>query len=257
MGLDVYLYYYPNGDKKEWDKKCKECDERSNENWESLGKKYDEITERERDEISQKNREIEKSLGLEIYGEIPEEYRKTIEKPSKIYPEHYWKIGYFRSSYNPSGINNILYDLCEKHGLYYIFNVKDEDEYETQPDYDLAIKRAKEMIEVLKSNRFMTISCYSPHKKSSQFECLEDFKKKKDELPNHNCANGYATFFNHEPIKVYAVYFIEDQLIQDQCCLITDSKYQSYIESLEILIETCEYIMDQPDAENYYLAWSG
>lgn len=50
-------------------------------------------------------------MGLDVYldkcGE-DEAFKEQIPADSKLYPEHLFKIGYFRSSYNGSGINLIL-----------------------------------------------------------------------------------------------------------------------------------------------------
>lgn len=62
-------------------------------------------------------------------------------EPSKRHPENYFKIGYFRSSYNEGGINNVL-DLLDLPDLYDIFEVEDSHEYYQKIDWG----RAKELV---------------------------------------------------------------------------------------------------------------
>ena len=70
--------------------------------------------------------------------------REKIEQDSKKHPEHMFKIGYFRSSYNGGGINSVL-DSLGFGGLYWIFDNKDQ--YEFAPDWEKSLKRVREVLD--------------------------------------------------------------------------------------------------------------
>lgn len=96
-------------------------------------------------------------MGLDVYlkkrldvpvlaaeGELEDSVDVRLD--SKTAPEHYFKIGYFRSSYNRGGINSVLANL-EIPGLYEIFDVGDDHGYEITVDWDDALTRANAAIE--------------------------------------------------------------------------------------------------------------
>src|SRR6185312_16254691 len=142
MGLDIYLYKYNN--KPETDRLEKEYETISNKNWDDAGD-YNSLTEEKKDELRGKDDELAKSLGLDKYGE-DEKNKIKIEFDSAIDNEHYFKVGYFRSSYNGGGINRILGNLGVP-DLNEIF--EPNDEYCFQPNWKSALKRCNQSISLL------------------------------------------------------------------------------------------------------------
>jgi hypothetical protein len=63
-------------------------------------------------------------MGLDIYLEFGKD-GENIQQNSKKYPTHYFKVGYFRSSYNEWGLNRVLTKTIGK-DLYYIFEPPDK-----------------------------------------------------------------------------------------------------------------------------------
>ena len=95
MGLDVYLYKYEDFEKVIFAED--EYERLSGEAWRFGGKKYEELTDDEKDYARERDKVFMLSLGLVGYGESP--LKQEVELPSSKYPDHYFKIGYFRSSY--------------------------------------------------------------------------------------------------------------------------------------------------------------
>lgn len=75
-----------------------------------------------------------------------------INYPSVLHPEGLFQVGYFRSSYNPNGINNVLRSL-DLPTLYDIFDVDDNEYYravdwKSAHDIALQIKTSLEGLDV-------------------------------------------------------------------------------------------------------------
>jgi hypothetical protein len=159
MGLDVYLYHkLPDFD--EWDVKENQYHEFTDIVWdEEVAKvfpgkkandvKYDAIPEEVKDAVHARNEVLAKELGLEEGGNVPKGHKEIeIEKKSRRHPKHYFKIGYFRSSYNDSGTNHVLSAITGK-DLYWIFTPPEEDSYRFTPDWQAVLARAIEARDAL------------------------------------------------------------------------------------------------------------
>jgi hypothetical protein len=97
-------------------------------------------------------------MGLDVYLYHYEDFAKVkdsldgmeedpgehINQDSQEFPEHYFKIGYFRSSYNSGGLNSILNDAIKK-DLYWIFQTSQD--YYVQPDWKSSRRRAVQVLE--------------------------------------------------------------------------------------------------------------
>lgn len=89
-------------------------------------------------------------MGLDVYlvragQELP------IEMPSGQHPDHLFKVGYFRSSYNPSGFNSVLRDfLKDDCDLYYIMGQTWGGPGEFAPDWKVCWERGSEVLARLK-----------------------------------------------------------------------------------------------------------
>lgn len=140
MGLDVYLKKYE--DFKKTVTLEEEASKYSEAQYAATGKKYDDLTKEEKDEISERINKWNEDHGLSKWGS--DEAVESIELSSAIDPTHLFKVGYFRSSYNDGGINNVLREQLGR-DLYDIFQKRDNEEYRFQPDW----AKAKEFTEAI------------------------------------------------------------------------------------------------------------
>lgn len=264
MGLDVYLYRYEDFEKTVALED--EYENKSNVIWSQFGdRRYNDLTNEEREKCSAECDALEKELGLGKYGKG---LKEKVEIPSSKYPDHYFKIGYFRSSYNDSGINRILKNTIGT-SLSYIFNV--EYEYHIKPDWCDARKKAVEALESLRKYaseygfnvHHMSLFFLHESEISSDKEALEAFLRTKDE---HSCHKGSlrsfsrkdGEFYLDEPLNVYGI--ILGKSFNCPCIYLitkTDDGLDWYINALEIVIETIDYVLGQDDPQKYYLHWSG
>ena len=160
MGLDVCLYKYMGFNTIEQD--YREL-EKHNEVFEDIYTKtrqelvgavsYSELEPEQINNIKNKVRvrlsqHIEKNnfpFSVGEYGDVNINSQQ-IEMDSKLYPEHMFKIGYMRSSYNASGFNSYIREIIG-HDLYWVFDVKDE--YIIKPDWEKAKIRIGVLIDQL------------------------------------------------------------------------------------------------------------
>lgn len=258
MGLDVYLYYHP--DPVGYFKRSDE-----------LRKKLNAV-EFDSDEY----RAICAEHNADEYGDLREETR--IEKDSNLYPDHLFKLGYFRSSYNGSGINSVLEDRIGE-SLYTLFPEANLDEYTVLPDWKNALERTTNCIAKLKENLSETGRFVVRESPENIFSApKEDIRNPSDALASfmseyskYNSKEKYWSAysnhlgsFNFEGEKVVAEIFgYRDVLGKSQPVVylvveLEENNYlNSYVESLEIVKETIEYVLSQPDPQNYYFHWSG
>ena len=85
-------------------------------------------------------------------------------------------------------------------------------------------------------------------------------KKNHPEAEEYNYSNAKGHFYPAEPLKVLAVIPGESRYIfSDRPCLfvIKEGDNDWYIKALEIVIATCDYVLSQPNINQYYLHWSG
>jgi len=274
MGLDVYLKKYENfSDAK---KREDEYQKLSSKNWDN-GKKYEDLTQEEKEDLRSKDQEIAKNLGLDKYGRVPETESKNIEMNHEKYPDHYFKIGYFRSSYNNEGIEHVLENL-QVGGLYEIFERKRDDEYEFQPKWEEALRRVEKSIsdlnDIIKNeNNYycfkVSYNEFSGNPNDNQIDSEQkamksflEVKEKHVNIQSENFSNSVGEFFFKEPLQVIALiqgvnkrFFVNEKLP----CTYVVCKHENlnwYLQALEIVRDTILYVLSQPDVEKYYLCWS-
>lgn len=262
MGLDIYLYRYENLQKTE--KLENKYEKISEKNWNDAGE-YDKLTDKQKEDVRALNEKEAIALGLDKSG-TDKENKQKIEIDSAIDPKHYFKIGYFRSSYNDGGINTILRNLGVP-DLYDIF--EPEDRYCFQPDWDSALEKCNESIEALeKKGNYRCFDVSQNLFKStdelckSEQEALQIFEK---ELSRETCSfgaysNNKGEFFVKEPLKVLALISGTNNILRkDTPCtyVICEGENQWYVNALKIVKETIEYVLSQKDKQKYYLHWSG
>lgn len=230
-----------------------------------------------------------------------------IENNSKVYPDHMYKIGYLRSSYNDGGINSVLRNTIDL-DLYYIFHVPGrgpEGDYHIAVDWDASLARAIDVRDRFAkyceenggySVRRIALNVLSPPNAIVKDERdamrvfnenMSKHKKRlaeiaaKGEKPNPhwdtgNYSNIHGDFHLTEPMRVVAhITGIEENVIAKlkgagnammPCTYAIyegfkekpeDRHYEWYQRALEITVELCEFVIAQPDRDQYRLAWSG
>jgi len=271
MGLDVYLYRID--DYAKYKRLTEEYEKKSDENWAKVGD-YDKLTDDQKDALRKENTALALSLGLEEDGDYPGEVK--MERDSRVYPEHLFKVGYLRSSYNEGGINRLLRDKLNT-SLDEIFDTGAR--YEFQPDWQAARERA---IKTLEDWRALTASTGGKSYRVSEskvslftqpsemissaadalkvfYSQLESYKDKPDAWLNFGCKDG--EFFLGEPLKVCALIPGASDFLGNKMpttYVIYEAQDDAwYTQALEIVIENCEWVLEQPDKELYWLHWSG
>lgn len=265
MGLDVYLYRYEN--KAETDALEKKVGALTDAVW--SGASSDDGRGPER---LARAKEIELQHG---YVEVGENYKyleppgkAQIKQPSAKYPEHFFKIGYFRSSYNAAGINRVLEEVCNT-SLSEIMGYAGD--YCFQPDWATARRMAVETLELLQKAEKVRVFkfeanpfCLQQNLPSSEAKALEIFleqnaRKREDGWGSYSNRDGY--FYLDEPLNVKAVIPGMDASFRGPtpCVYVVAEAewFDSYIQSMEIVIETIDFVLGQSDPEKYWLHWSG
>lgn len=266
MGLDIYLYRYEN--RKQTEKKESEYNKYSDKAWKDAGG-YGSLTEKQRESVRSKEKEFANSLGLDEYGD-DKTGKQKIEFDSAKYPDHYFKVGYFRSSYNGGGINHVLKNLGMG-DLYDFFEREHDDASTFKPDWQKVRDNVTDAITKLKS--LPNLRCFnvgwnefkgSPQnaKITNEQQALELFiersKTFRDDSDGFSCADGD---FYPKGIKVFGLisgvnkrFFVEEKL--PSTYVVVEGENEWYINALEIIIETADYVLSQPDNDKYYLYWS-
>lgn len=276
MGLDIYLHKIDNFD--ETRSREREYEEKADVIWnEVCGKdvKYENIPQDKKDEASRQTEKLAESLGLDKYGQAQDQERQSIELPSTKHPECYWKIGYFRSSYNPAGFNTVVRDLIGR-DLYYIFEPP-EDEYEFSPDWEGALERATEMhrdltklLKRIGNYKVTTIepNIFAPDRMpKSKGEAMDAFLETKKGHSKDGFdwfENGKGHFYLKPPMQILSAmpgidYYLGKKVPVTYLVYKTKKGegYDAYLEELEVCIEAIEWVLAQPDSDKYYLGWSG
>lgn len=262
MGLDIYLYKYE--DFEETSRKEGLYNEFSEKIWEGLD--YNSLSQEEKDSIRNKSNEYAKSLGLDEWGS-DEKSKHRVETDHPTYPDHYFKIGYFRSSYNDSGIERILRNL----GLPSLSDVfgHEGEEYNFQPNWENSLMNINSLIEEFSKKAPYRVHDVSPNlfrdpNVNSEKEAMDIFikelsKKKGSDPEMDSYSNTEGEFYLSEPLKVVAMIPGTNNLLGKRACtyIITESDNTWYAQALEIVRDTIQFVLDQEDKEKYYLRWSG
>jgi hypothetical protein len=259
MGLDIYLSKFENFEETQRkENQYKEYDEKY---WESFGE-YDNLTDEQKVAIRTHLKEYANTLGLDDWGSDGDNVG-SIEFNDEQYPDHIFKIGYFRSSYNESGIERIL----RNYGLPTMGEIfgRDDDEYLFRPDWEIADKKAKQLIQVLKEKpeyraHAVTGNLFKDASKlpQSESDALSIFLKEYDKTNNYNYSNSNGEFYPEKPMNVLALIpGIKTSFGERPCTyVIYEESNEWYIQALEILSRTIEYVLKQEDKDKYFLRWS-
>lgn len=270
MGLDVGLYKI--ADIKDYEVKTGQYNKKSEELWNKATKNGAiTISDEEKQDMHSKLDKFAEKLGLMKGGDYKEQER--IEINSKKYPEHMFKIGYFRSSYNEGGLNSVLDKIGIK-GLYYVFDPNDK--YMFVPNWDEALLRIDEILDEINKFKNTPISEYSVAsvsfnwaKNIDEKDALVLFEK---ELKEYNgkgfgsYSNNVGEFYLDKPLQVAGV--IQHKKDDMKECFLNENKtfliykvdkdfYDWYIQALMIVKETIEFVIATREQEKYVLSWWG
>jgi hypothetical protein len=181
-------------------------------------------------------------------------------------PDHLFKIGYFRSSYNPSGFDTVLHESIGE-DLYTIFDVGHDSGYIIKPNWNEARAKAvsvrEKYLEFLnKTKGFTTVSVHSSLDfMESDGACLEMFLIEHSKAHIDSYSNKYGTFFTKNQPVVHAVFTKKGFMRPEIVLVVSDGgvgvEENWYMKALDIVIETIDYVLGKPDWQNYVLHWSG
>lgn len=273
MGLDVYLYRY---DDYGQDKATQaEYDRRTEAIWEQHGGFENAKAAGLLEQVQLEEGTIAAALGMVTkmigtYKSYVPPGEQKIDRPSALYPKHLYRVGYFRSSYNPGGLNSVLSRLRVP-GLYEIFE-HEEQESEFQPDWALAKAAVVEAIETLQDKLqvpiydAMSVADYSGNHATSAREAIDRFeaehaeyeearRKKNGKMDSYS--NKFGDYFQ-KGVTIYAAIQGKNVLGNPCTYLITkgNKEYQWYLQALQVVEETIDWVLAQPDRAKYWLRWS-
>jgi hypothetical protein len=261
MGLDVYLKH--STDRAGELARQEAAEEFSNAAWEKAGE-YNTLSDAQKDTVREAVQAYNLANNLDEYGSSND--IKTIEIDSRIHPDNMFKIGYLRSSYNSGGINSVLKRIgCPD--LYDIF--EPGDNYYVTVDWQQAQARAKIAVDRLREYMSSEMAAYDVIEVSgfdpvgSKEEALALLKQ---ELGRKSAfGGGYSNragdWFPEGLQIVGAVPGKSSFMGQPTYFLFTKSdevggNYKWYLEALEVTQEMIDYVLAQPDPDNYFLSWS-
>lgn len=260
MGLDIYLKKYENFE--ETIRKEEEFRDYEEKLW--MGVDYNSLSELEKQEFKEKERLFSFSLGLDEYGQ-DEINKKSVSMDHPKYPDHYFKIGYFRSSYNDSGIEKILRNMGLP-TMGEIFNPKGE--YIFQPDWEECLTKINDLIKDFSLKGDFRVFCvdqniFKEPNVNSEKDALSVFMKEMersegDRLESYSNING--EFHLKEPLQVLGLIPGNNNSFGGKrpCTyVVVKSSNKWYSEALEIIRDTVEFVLKQEDSQKYFLHWSG
>ena len=263
MGLDVSLKYC--ADRATELAKQAAAEEFSEQAWEKAGG-YENLSDAQKETVREAVSAYYEANGLDEWGSSKK--IEGIELDSKLFPEHMFKIGYLRSSYNSGGINSVL-DRAGCMSLYDIFDPKD-GEYYVDIDWPAAQARAQEAIAKYTAHLkgpmagydVVRVTDFGHGGANSDTEALKIFQA---ELDKHKDNSGFRSYGSREGdfyldgITVCGI--IPNRGFGGGTFLITKEAEKPaaddwYLQALQVTKEMIDHVLAQPDPENYFLGWS-
>jgi hypothetical protein len=284
MGLDVSLYHCT--DRATAKAAEDEYNRLSEAEWAKGPADYKDYTEEQKEAVRVAEKEAAERLGCTGEYESHHSVNK-IEQDSAKYPDHMFKIGYMRSSYNGGGIDSVFRDIGIPR-LSELFG-NDSDEYEFTPHWNEVKLRVQAAIVTL--DRVMTepvSSFFSTFVAANEFipvgeypttdkDAMKVFEKhlrrfaemKEDSFMGCDYSSSEGSFFA-KGAELYAampgfeksflggkrsgVYLVLKSSINEE-----DGGHRLtwYHKALEIVEEMVDFVLSKPDPQNYYVHWSG
>lgn len=203
MGLDVYLYHYDG------DTNIKNEHALLNEHVKHIDNLIKPIWQSDCDrEVAIKKSKIVASryfekhnLPLKVNEFGPSIQETAINHDSSLYPNHIFKIGYFRSSYNSNGFNNYMLNTCD----YDLGKIFEPTEYLTLPNWKKAKIRASHAVKQIQFADGFDIMSLSSSVLDILFNIQPDMSYY-DQLKKYRSAKPSEDMILFEdPLVVYAV----------------------------------------------------
>lgn len=279
MGLDVYLYRCADRPA------AKRAAEQFEAAFEAMRKS--EFNDKWGHELSN---EVEKKRWEARRAAIAAEYRvdqcgaplseEKIELPSTLDADHCFKIGYFRSSYNESGINRVMRNLGlpDLDGIF-----KAGNQYEFAPDWDSALEAVDVAIAGYETHLGGALGGYAVTQISPMFghgvdteqDAMALFKTVLSQQHGPDCRSfsNCDGYFFLDGMKVAAIVTkkftppaandLIGRIINTPSVFViyekqpSDGKEDWYVTALKIVRETIQYVLAQPNRGDYYFHWSG
>lgn len=261
MGLDIYLTRFENFDEAQ----------RLVELVKSLTTAVWNDTTLDSDAKWTKDKAIRAEYGFSEYNPPGV---TSIRLDSEIRPDHYFKVGYFRSSYNDSGIENICRQNFGVPALGSIFLARND--YHVWPNWEEAKIRALELADRFDSAQRRGRNLVAFHVTSRNGkECNsvdlairlvnEQLDRESPFDKDSGYWNQHGFFSPKKPLEVVAVLPSDYSLgafdhalgRQGGAWIVTRANFSWYSDALRIVAETCDYVLSKPDPEKYCLRWSG
>lgn len=225
---------------------------------------------------AEKLAQLRGDLGVDEDGDVSME---RVKLDSTLHPDHMFKIGYLRSSYNDGGINNVLRALGLP-DLYSVFDVNtDRYTYHISVDWPAALERAKALLDQLRAKAAspegqLKASWHSPTLLGDVAASISEsdaLKVVRDELERHakdeamwkNFSGSQGQFWLGDPLPVVALvrsgprYGFEGPgfwLVFRP----PEGWLDWYIKAVEVTVEMCQWVIDHPleGQGEWVLGWS-
>lgn len=266
MGLDIYLYKFNQPvEKIEADKA--EMEAFSDKTWHFDGRKYDTLSESEKNGARAKVEKFAKRMGYaDAHSDHPGEERANFG-PSLKWPEHICNLDYLRSSYNGSGLNSHL-DRLGLPGLGEIFSRRGED-YVVRPDWRASRDRAEGVL-----TRYLSLAGdgldveevragIGGGIKGKESEVLAATREQLLKRPFGDGGAWSNSFGEFMPsgMNVVAIVRATPGFLGTGVYYVTKRDMTPETDwtrqALEIVIEMCDRVLAQPDPNAYCFHWSG
>jgi len=253
MGLDVYLSYSEN-----WDESLRII---------SVAEELEDAIYRNKPEglsvddfekwrLQQITEEAE-DRGFKVGGDCFETCITNFSaRDSEKYPDHYFKIGYFRSSYNGSGINSVmgklgipdLYDIFQLDGL--------PDNYYVQTDWALALAKVNEAIKAYRLFAETGLVALRPSDFSKPVSAAEAIKLTAEQLSEGEKLPEFARSYRSKHGEFYLDGLKVVGIFKNWLVYKLPEPDFWHLHALEIVRETIEFVLSQEHPENWRLRWS-
>lgn len=282
MGLDVYLRKCSDRPAAEAAETA--CEQECSALWERFfpNSGYGIADDATKDEYQKERAKVCAKHGVADYWHSSVE---KIETPDPRYPEHTFSIGYFRSSYNSSGFNNVMRNMGLG-GIYELMGITEERRDGVEDgahDWRACKQRIEAAIEQYKARVAETgglrVMRLAPSFNDSRIEVkseqeamdwyLNQVRGKTGEqreggwsclwgdvFPSGLQVHGFVTRKYEAPQSVI------DQLINGPTVYVLykpdngeDGDY--YLQALEIMSATMDRVLNDEHPEHFYMVWSG
>lgn len=259
MGLDVYLHRYTmDRAKVKADEAAVEAAEA--EAWRFDGRGYQAITDTEKEQARAVVAAAKAAFG--IVGDC-HPGREDVKIDSAKHPEHMFKIGYMRSSYNDGGANAFLH----RHGvagLYEIFGFSrgEHNCEDFAPDWEASRARAEAALTALRAKDdgldIWEVGQPIHAIAGSKADILNAARQRLSGPSSFGAfSDGTGTYFT-KPCSVVAVVNGAPGFLGSGVYVVTksDASFDWYAQALEVVIEMIDYVIAQPDREAFSMYWS-